>query len=189
MIRVFCAFLVAALCSAPFTAAGADAQRLVVSLGDRSFVHRWSKDNQNEFTPEGQTDLKKWEEMVTLSVHPNVKDGDQLANLANAVLGNYQRAGKILRTDSKPRTKDQSAEHLIVAILGAPGVIEAAFARLILVDGTGFIVVYSRRAYGDGAAQAIGKWLQTNGPTTEQTLMGWTQYPRPAALTALPQSK
>ncbi|HEA3202687.1 TPA: hypothetical protein RVS02_004264 [Aeromonas veronii] len=189
MVKVFRAFLAAALCSAAFTVAGADAQPQAVSLGDHSFVHRWSKDNQNEFTPEGQADLTKWEEMVTLNVHPNVTDSDQLANLANAVLGNYQRSGKILRTDSKPRTKAQPSEHLIVAILGVPGVMEAAFARVMLVDDTGLIVVYSRRAYGDGAAQTIGKWLQTNGPTTEQTLMGWTQYPRPSALKALPQSK
>jgi hypothetical protein len=182
-------FLSAVLCSTALMMTAANAQPLEVSFGERSFVHRWSKDHQNEFTPEGQTDLAKWEEMVTLSVHPKVKDGDDLAQLANAILGNYQRAGKIVRTDSKPRTNDRAAEHFMAAILRGPGVIEAAFARLMLVDGEGLVVVYSRRAYGAGAAQTIGKWLQTHGEPTETALMGWTQFPRPAALKALPQSK
>lgn len=159
--------LVAALCNVTIVVAAADLKPLVVSFGDRSFIHRWSKNNQNEFTPEKQTDLTKWEEMITLNVHPDVKDGDQLARLANAIRGNYERAGRILRTDSKPRTEEQPAEHFIVAIVGAPGVMETSFARAVLVDGTGVVIVYSRRAYGALAAETLGSWLQTNGPATE----------------------
>lgn len=170
-------------------APAADRAPMVVTLADHAFVHRWSKNNQNEFTPEGQADLGKWKEMVTLNLHPGVRDGEQLAALANSVLGNYQRAGKIMRTASKPRSKDAPAEHLIVALLGAPGLAEAAFARVMLVDGVGMIAVYSRRAYGGDAAQTLGKWLQANGPATEKNLLAWKAFPRPAALKALPQSK
>jgi hypothetical protein len=190
MARLFRTSLVAALCSVAIAVAATDPKPLVVSLGARSFIHRWSKNNQNEFTPDGQADLTKWEEMITLNVHPNVKDGDQLANLANAILGNYEQAGEIIRTTTKARTDEQPAEHLIVAIIGAPGVLETAFARLVLVDGMGVVIVYSRRAYGgDGAAQALGAWLQANGPTTEQALMSWKQFPHPEVLERLPQSK
>ena len=52
-----------------------------------------------------------------------------MAEVANRVVSNYERAGKILRTDSKPRTDKAEAEHLLVAILINPQFLEAAFAH------------------------------------------------------------
>ena len=165
------------------------AEPMKLTFAGSEYVHRWSKNGQNEFTPPSEPDLAKWQHMVTINVHEKVNDGDQLAALANSVLSNYQRAGKILRTDSKPRMKDQPAEHLIVAILGAPGLMEAVFARVRLVDGVGVIVVYSQREYGEKAAATIGGWLQTNGQATEKSLMTWDKLPALTALKQLPQSK
>jgi hypothetical protein len=160
-----------------------------IGFGGVQYLHRWSKGGQNEFTPAGQEDLGKWRDMVTLNVHAKVRTGDQLAGLANAVLGNYQGAGgRIVRTDSKPRTPQKEAEHLIVALLSAPGVLEAAFARVVMVDGQGMVVVYSHRAYGPQAGATIGKWLEANGQKVETQLMGWNGYMHPAPLAKLPQS-
>jgi hypothetical protein len=151
------------------------------------YLHRWSKDGQNEFTPKGQEDLNKWQDMITINVHEAVVNGDQLADLANRVLGNYQSVGKILRTDSKPRTLKREAEHLAVALLGGPTFLEAAFARLVLVDGVGYVIVYSHRIYGKDAAK-IGEWVQANGRSVETTLMASKGMPALAALKRLPQS-
>jgi hypothetical protein len=158
-------------------------------FGGVQYLHRWSKSGLNEFTPAGQEDLGKWRDMVTLNVHAKVRTGDQLAGLANAVLGNYQGAGgRIVRTDSKPRTPQKEAEHLIVALLSAPGVLEAAFARVVLVDGQGMVLVYSHRAYGAQSGATMGKWLEANGQKVETQLMAWNGYSRPAQLARLPQS-
>lgn len=64
------------------------------------------------------------------------------------MLGNYPKHGKFVRTNSKPCTNQQPAEHLVVAVLGNPAFLEAAFARLVLVDQVGMVVVYSHRVYG-----------------------------------------
>lgn len=165
----------------------ADPMRL--TFGDREYIHRWSEDGQHEFTPPAEPDLKKWQHMITVNVHDKVRNGEQLAQLANSVVGNYQRAGKILRTDSKPRTTKSEAEHLIVAILAAPGVMEAVFARVRLVDGVGIVAVYSQREYGDKAAAVVGEWIQKNGAAVEKTLMSWEGMPGAAKLNALPRSK
>jgi hypothetical protein len=162
---------------------------MTLKFGGVEYLHRWSQKGQNEFTPPAQPDLKKWRDMLTLNLHEQVRDGDQLAALANGVLGNYERNGKIVRTDSKPRTPQRPAEHLVVAILAAPGLAEAAFARFVLVDGKGMVVVYSHRAYGNDAATAIGAWLQAKGPSVEATLMSWQPIPKPAQLKALPQAR
>jgi hypothetical protein len=61
-----------------------------LSFGGVDYLHRWSKNGQNEFTPKGQEDLAKWQDMITINVHEGVVNGDQLADLANRVLGNYQ---------------------------------------------------------------------------------------------------
>ena len=160
-----------------------------ISFGGMEYAHRWSKDGQNEFTPQSDSDLDRWRDMITINVHGAVGNGDQLAGVANKVLSNYQTHGKIVRTDSKPRTAERPAEHLIVAVLGNPAFLEAAFARCVLVDGAGVVVVYSHRVYGKQAGEAMGEWLKTNGPSLEKTLMTWDKMPSVAALKRLPQSK
>jgi len=168
---------------------GVATKPMTLRFGGVDYVHRWSQKGQNEFTPPAQPDLARWQDMVTINLHDNVSNGDQLAGVANSVLGNYERSGKILRTDSKPRTPQRPAEHLAVAILAAPGVAEAVFARFVLVGGRGMVVVYSHRAYGKDATTTIGSWLQSRGPSVEATLMAWQGMPQPAQLRALPQAK
>ncbi|MDR1989840.1 MAG: hypothetical protein LBQ09_06365 [Acidobacteriaceae bacterium] len=153
------------------------------------YVHQWSNGGQHEFTPHAQADLTSWEDMVTLNVYESTSTGEQLADVANTVLGSYQRLGKILRTDSTPRTADRAAEHLIVAVLGNPAFLEAAFARFALVDGAGMNVVYSHRVYGTSAGPAMSTWLESNGPQVERALMAWTPIPDPKALQQLPQRR
>jgi hypothetical protein len=160
-----------------------------LSLGGVVYLHRWSKNGQNEFTPESEKDLARWQDMVTIDVHDAVRNGEQLAALANAVLGNYQKYGKIVRADSKPATPQRPAEHLVVAILSNGALLEAVFARVVLVDGTGVVAVRSHRIYGKDAAGPMGEWLKTNAPSTAQTLMTWDRIPSPGALRQLPQSQ
>lgn len=164
-------------------------ESLALTFRGSEFIHRWSKNGQNEFTPPSDSDLAKWNDMVTLNLHESVTNGDQLAEVANKVLSNYQKHGKILRTDSKPRTPDRPAEHLIVAALGNPNFLEAAFARCVLVNGVGMIAVYSHRVYGKSAGPAMSEWLKTNGAQIEQALMNWDTMPNAANLKKLPQNK
>lgn len=152
------------------------------------YRHRWSRHGQNEFTPQGQEDLTRWRDMLTLDVYESVADGDRLAQLANKILENYQGTGKVLRTDTRPSTAGGKPEHLIVAVLFGAGFLEAAFARLRLSDGVGTVIVYSHRVYGESGGQAMGDWLKANGPQVEFDLMALTALPAPAVLESLPQS-
>ena len=68
-------------------------------FGGVGYLHRWSMNRQHEFTPEGQEDLEKWSDMITINVYPDAHDGEALAMKANAVLENYKsHQGKVLRT-------------------------------------------------------------------------------------------
>jgi hypothetical protein len=160
-----------------------------IHFGPVDYQHRWSKAGQNEFTPKSETDLAAWQDMITINVFESVSTGDQLADVANRIVGNYQAHGVIVRTDAKPRTKDHPAEYLIVASLGDPAFLEAAFARVFLRDGVGYAVVRSHRIYGKKAGPAMSQWLQKNGPATESMLMAWNELPALSALKELPQSK
>lgn len=160
----------------------------VLTFRGVDYEHRWSKDGQNEFTPKGQADLNAWVDMVTVNVHENVSTGDQLAALANGVLGTYTSNGKILRTHSKPQEANSPAEHLVVAVLGASNVLEAAFARFVVVDGVGVIAVYSHRIYGANAGPEMTNWVRTNASQVDSALMAWDMLPKPGALKRVPQS-
>jgi hypothetical protein len=171
------------------TSASPQAKATTLTFNGKTYLHRWSKNGQNEYTPPSDPDLDRWRDMVTINVDESVRDGDQLATMANSILANYQKHGKIVRTDSKPRTPQRPAEHLIVALLGNATLLEAAFARIMLIDGVGLVAVYSHRVYGKDAAGPIGDWLQTNGPAIEKALMTWDKIPSPVALRQLPQSE
>ena len=148
-----------------------------------SYFHRWSQNQQHEFTPEKQEDLKKWSEMMTVNGYPEVDDGDDLAATANAVLENYKKhEAKVLKTNSVPRTADRPAEHFIAVVFGRPDFIEVAFARFKLVEGKGFSFVYSHRIYGEKIGDQMSAWLGANGEAVEKALMKWSSMPSPDSL-------
>ena len=150
---------------------------------DAGYFHRWSKNDQHEFTPENQEDLDKWSDMMTVNVYPNVRDGDGLAQTANAVLENYKKhQAKILKTTSVPRTEVRLAEHFIAVVFTQPTFIEVAFARLKVVDGIGCSFVYCHRFYGEKIGNQASAWLEANGAGIEKALMDWSSMPSPASL-------
>jgi hypothetical protein len=159
-------------------------------LGGVGYFHRWSQNDQHEFTPEGQEDLDKWTDMITMNVCPSAHDGDALAAKANAVLENYKgHNGRVLRTNSVPRTPNRPAEHFIAVVFGRPNFIEAAFARFKLMDGVGCSIVYSHRIYGAKVGDQMSAWLNDNGAKMERTLMEWKDVPPPASLHEVPRKE
>jgi hypothetical protein len=152
------------------------------------YLHRWSKGTQHEFTPRGQEDLEKWTDMVTVIVREDARDGEQLAQWASAIATQYGTTGRVLRTDSSPRTKDREAEHFVAAVFGSPQWLEAAFANVALREGRGVVVVHSHRVYGTAVGDTMSKWLEENAPATETALRAFKGVPTLAALRALPQA-
>lgn len=159
-------------------------------FGGVGYLHRWSMNDQHEFTPEGQEDMEKWSDMITMNIYANAHDGDALAAKANAVLENYKsHKGMVLRTNSLPRTPDRPAEHLIAVVFGRSNFIEVAFARFKLVDGVGCSIVYSHRIYGEKVGDQMSAWLDQNASKVERMLMEWNEIPTPASLRELPRKK
>lgn len=160
----------------------AETRPVVLTFAGTEYVHRWSKDDQHEFTPYLQEDLRRWTDMITVNYIRGVKDGDGLAASANAVFENYKKNQAIVvKTDSVPRTPEKAAEYLIVVIFPQPEFIETVFARFKLHEGLGSATIYSRREYGKNAGDRMSAWLQKNGPAVEKTLLAWDQIPSPAS--------
>ncbi len=111
------------------------------------FLHRWSKDGQHEFTPEGEENLARWNSMFTINRHATVKTGDQLADIANRTAENYKRHGRIIRTASRQAGPNFDVEYLAVAMFVTPEFIEVAFTRFLLANGAGFALTYSKRIH------------------------------------------
>jgi hypothetical protein len=149
------------------------------SFSDVEYFHRWSKDDQHEFTPAGQEDLKAWTDMVTIWQYRDVKDGEALAKIANTILEKYKAAkGNVLRTPSVPRTKDKPAEHFISVGFTQPDFREIAFARFKVHNGKGAAIIYSHRTYGQDARDKMRKWVVTNGLTPQKNLLNWDAMPK-----------
>jgi len=176
-------FVILAAANALAAEPGATGSKPAFVFNDVSYFHRWSQNDQHEFTPDKQEDLARWSDMITVNGYPNVHDGDALADTANRVLENYKASkAMVLKTDSVPRTPDRPAEHLIAVLFPRPEFIEAAFARLKMVDGIGCSVVYSHRFYGKKVGDEMSAWLKESGPAVEKALMEWKAAPSPASL-------
>ncbi|HKY03771.1 MAG TPA: hypothetical protein VJQ56_02720 [Blastocatellia bacterium] len=164
----------------------ASKSKMTVSFNQTEYLHRWSQNNQHEFTPPGQEDLSKWTDMLTINFYQQVTDGEGLASVANQVLENYRsQKGIVLRTMSVPRTAEKPAEHLIAVVFGRPTFLEAVQARFKLIDGRGVAIIYSHRIYGREVGPQMSAWLKDNGPSIEKVLMGWDF---PATLGSLQRS-
>ena len=162
--------------------APAAAQESSFTFRGVAYFHRWSKNDQHEFTPKGQEDLQQWADMITINLYPDAHDGDALAGKANAVLENYKNHnGIVLKTDSVPRTTNRPAEHFISVVFGQPNFLEAAFARFKLMNSKSCSIVYSHRIYGEKVGDQMSAWLAANGAAIEKALMSWKDIPVPAA--------
>ena len=152
--------------------------KTTLKFNQTEYIHRWSQNGLHEFTPSGQADVAKWRDMLSINFYPQVHDGEGLAAVANQVLENYKnQKGRVLRTDSIPRTVEKPAEHLIVVVFGRPTFLEAVQARFKLVSGKGVSIIYSHRVYGKAVGTEMSTWLKDNGPSTEKALMTWELPP------------
>ena len=178
-----------AFAASPFQGAFESQQRPAsLILGGVEYLHRGSRAGQHAFTPRSDVDLGSWHDMLTVNMQDTALDGEQLAVVANLVQAAYQQHGKILKTTSRPRSRQRNAEHFMVALLGQSAFLEAVFTRLVLVDGRGCSIVYSHRIYGQTVGPAMSQWLQTRGSAAEQALMAWDAAPMQTALRSLPQT-
>jgi hypothetical protein len=142
-------------------------------FGDVKYIHRASNPaaDLHEFTPQGQDDLERFTDMVTINLYVQTTDGEGLAKIANAVLANYKaNNAQVLGTSSVPLTKEKPAEHLIVVSFPSDEFTEVAFARFLLHNGVGTGVIYSHRAYGAKGKDEMTAWLNTHRKATEQNL-------------------
>jgi len=149
------------------------------TFADTKYFHCWTQGDQHEFTPDGQEDLEKWTDMVTIWTYPSVKDGETLAKTANTILEKYKAAnGFVLRTASVPKNKDKPAEQFISVGFTRPEFREVFFARFKIHNGTGAAIIYSHRAYGQDAREKMRVWVALNGLTPEKNLMKWDEMPK-----------
>jgi hypothetical protein len=159
-------------------------------FGGVGYLHRFSMNDQHEFAPEGQEALAKWSDMIAITVYPNAHDSDALA-VAFAIFQQGVRIykGRVLRTNSVPRTPDQPAEHFIEVVFERPNFIEVGFARFKMVADVGCSIAYSHRIYGEKVGDQMNAWLKDNGPKMERTLMEWNDIPSLGSLRELPRKE
>lgn len=153
-----------------------------LTFDGKPYLFRFAKGGLHEYTPEPETDLNAFTNMLTINVLKSIQDPEALARMANAVVDRSKQLGRVLKTASKPAKPDSPAEHMIVAVLGQPKFLEAAFTRIFLLGGCGFSMVYSYRIYQEKAGPAMASWLNANGNRLETVLVTWNEFAQIAPL-------
>jgi hypothetical protein len=154
-----------------------------LTFDGKPYLFRFAKGGLHEYTPDGETDLHAFTNMLTVNVLKTITEPEGLARVANAVVGRSKEIGRVLKTASKPAKPGSPAEHMIVAVLGSQKFLEAAFTRVFLLGNCGFSLVYSYRIYQEKAGPAMSEWLNANGNRLETVLVTWNEFAQIAPLT------
>jgi len=125
------------------------------------YFYRWSNADMHEFTPKGQAVDGEWEDMLTINYYKDVSDKPSLAEVAGAVLANYQEAGGIiLGVDAVSAGDEDPSEYIMAVVFGATNIAEFAFVRFKIKDGMGVSLAYAHREYGENVGEQIDRWMQ-----------------------------
>lgn len=140
---------------------------------DEAYMLRWNDGQLFEFTPEGQENLDDWQTMVSFILFQSINDGEGLAGIANQILARYQtHKGMLMATDSIPASDVQPAEHFMAYLFISPDSFEFAANRILLLEGIGVSVVYSRRFYNKKGEDGnfVSNWMEKHGSEIEASL-------------------
>lgn len=154
--------------------------QLALSFDGKRYLHRYSKNGQHEFTPAGQEDLQRWQEMMTLVVNQGF-DTEKTRRWAEAMAAGYKERGMLIQADQPP-----GGEYRMLGVLGAPGVIEVNFVRVMPYGSAAMAAMVQRRFYGEDGRQ-MADWVRDNTPRISGLLVDW-QPPSQSAVAALPES-
>lgn len=154
--------------------------QLTLEFDGKRYLHRYSKNGQHEFTPVGQEDLQRWQEMITLLPNPDIR-GERTHQWAEAMAAGYKERGLLIHADQPP-----GGEYRMLGVLSAPGLVEVNFVRVMPQEEGALAFLVQRRFYGDDIPQ-MADWVKDNTPRISELLVSW-QPPSSAALAALPES-
>ncbi len=158
-------------------------QKPAIEFNGTEYVHRWSNDDQHEYTPEGQSNLSRWDDMLTIKHYRSVNEDKGLASAMESVLENYKKhGGEVLRMDAVRRSPGLPAEHFIAVVLDRPGFSELVQARFRVADGIGESISHSHRIYGAETVPEMKAWSQANAPGLEARLMALEGIPSASLL-------
>lgn len=151
-----------------------------LNFDGKRYLHRYSKNGQHEFTPAGQEDLQRWQEMLTLVMRPGA-DAENTRQWAEAMAAGYKEKGLLVQADQPP-----GGEYRMLGVLGAPGMTEVNFVRVMPHGSGAMTVLVQRRFYGEESRQ-MADWVRDNSPRLSGLLVDW-QPPAESQIKALPES-
>ena len=152
-----------------------DNGNVVVYLGTKYFL-RSTKDGQYVFTPDGQEDLQRWTDMITLSYFPQITEGKSLAAKAlewwshcRSMRAHILDINFVPRIDQMP-SRD-NALYITSAFIAQPynNYDEFSYTAVRIVEGIGAVSTYAHREYRTGPAvhEKYSTWGEKNKPVAE----------------------
>lgn len=159
-----------------------------LTFRDKEFIHRYSKGSLHEFTPEGQEDLSKWNDMLSIVHIGEAKNEEELKKLSDGLFKFYkQSGGKLFGMRVQDKTKDSPSEYLGGIIFAKENMTEYVKTKVVLRDGKVYALVYSHRFYLQIAKsqEAIKQWLTDNEEKNIYAMWDWKKFPSEAELKKL----
>lgn len=169
---------VAALALSAFAVLAHAAPPPTLEAGGTVYHLRWTGDGGlAEYTPDGQEDLERYSDMISLAPTPAELRPDDMAAYARAMADQVRAGdGDLLSQDCVPDAADHVAECTMFVAYAQPAYTEFAFTRLVAVGADNVAcLVLSHREYGATSRAQAQAWLASDaGRARVAGFLDWT---------------
>lgn len=151
---------------------------------------RWQQGGLLEYTPDGQGDLDRFSDMLSLLPAPAGLGPDDLEAYSRKMAATYEnRDGRVLSRQCEPATARHVADCTLLVGFAGESHVELALVRYLALRAGLVAFSLSHREYGDGAEKRAQAWMaSSDGQRTVAGFLDWVDAVGLGMDAALPQA-
>ncbi|HEY4560337.1 MAG TPA: hypothetical protein VIG54_06325 [Lysobacter sp.] len=145
-----------------------------LAVGNMTYVHRYSDGGLHEYTPEGQDDLDRFADMLTLLPTPeDLRAADLESYSIHMAAVHTRRGGEVLSRECEAATPVHVADCTLLIRFAKAGHVELAVDKQMATKRGLVAMALAHREYGEGAAGRAVAWTQGEGQRRIADFIDW----------------
>ena len=163
-------------------------KRFSLTFRKKDYIHRHSQGKLHEFTPRGQADLAKWEDMLSIVLLGEAKTEEDVKKLSDGAFNFYKQAGgRLFGMRKQDKTDKASAQYLGSVFFMKKTFSEYVKMKVLVRNEKVYALMYSHRFHLDPVKNqdVIKQWLTDNEERNIHAMWAWNDFPTDQKLAEL----
>lgn len=154
-----------------------------ITVGDQTFEFSSQMKNNYVFLTTGE-DPEAWKQKVTVTYYGEEGDDESLRNIALNYRKPFESMGKVLKALQISDESQNKVGYMLVAMLKTGDTSRAVMLRTLKGPDGAASIIYERQFAGEAQGDALAKWFEENGWSTESAMKKLTAIPAVSAYPA-----